>query len=288
MDKYIKQERIASGSFATVYKAVNKENGKLMAIKNCKKGGKNSLQQEYLLTNKLSHPHIVKNFDYFTDEFFEYIVMEYCEKDLLTFVNNTDILEESKVKEIFTQICFGIKFLHNHNIVHSDIKLENILLIQGKIKLADFGLSEIFNVNKREYVKGSLHYSAPEVFIGVPIIGPSLDIWSLGIVLHALLTKKIPLILKNNNLQNNLIAYLKIAIDGVRVGETISKSARNLLSDLLQVQVEKRIDMDKILVHPWLFKLDLSKIKDRPLIKQNTPTEAEDSPLPGLSVPQVN
>lgn len=283
MNNYFFQRQKGIGSFSCVYTAIRKKDGRLVAIK---KGIENiSLKEEYLLISNHNHPNLVRMLDYFEDRLFSYLVMEYCEQDLLTFVNDNDNLPEDRVKDIFIQLCLGIKYLHSNNIVHCDIKLDNILIYQNKIKLGDFGFASFFEAKKKKYIRGSLHYLAPEALIEVPVIGPSLDVWSLGIVLYALINKRFPLNLKEDNQENNLVEYLRWGVDEIKPQG--SKQYMDLVSKMLEISVERRIKIHQILVHPWLLKLDLSQLTEKLITTVITPTESEVSPFSALPSPTV-
>lgn len=282
MNKYLFLQQKGSGSFSSVHTAICKKNNKKVAIK---KGNQNvDLKDEYLLVCNHNHPHLMSLFDYFEHELISYMVMEYCEQDLLTFINN-NTLAEDKVKDIFIQICLGVKYLHQHKIVHCDIKLDNILLSDGKIKLGDFGFASLYTLQKKKYICGSLHYLPPEVLIEIPVIGPSLDIWSLGIVLYSLLTKKFPLHLREGKHQNNLIEYLAFAIEGIKYQG--STKCVDLLSKMLELSVNKRLNIDSVLSHPWTIKLNLDRLNEKFITRINTPTETEGSPISNINLPLV-
>src|SRR6516165_27421 len=270
MDNFILEKQIGSGTRSIVYKATNRETGEIVAIKKAKIKFKQELEHEYLLMSNFNFPNLVKFHEYCEDFISSYIVMEYCEQDLLEFANN-NIINENKAKDIFYQICLGIGFLHQNKIAHCDLKLENILICKNKIKLADFGFSENFNENKKEYIKGSLQYLAPEAFISIPTRACTLDIWSLGIILHALLSKRFPIRLRDDRLQDNLIEYLKIGIQGIKIDNIY---CQDLLSKTLEISIEKRITIQNILSHSWFLKLDLSDLKPN-VVKVATPTETE-------------
>lgn len=106
-------------------------------------------------------------------------------------------LPEEEARPLFHQILSGVGYAHNQHICHRDLKLENILLKHvnslALVKIADFGLSDFYRpgVNKKSYC-GTLSFLAPEVFKGTSNAGPPLDIWSMGVILFAILCGRLP------------------------------------------------------------------------------------------------
>ena len=128
--------------------------------------------------------------------------MELCAGgDLLSYVRRRRHLKESVAKFIFWQIIRGIQYCHNKNIIHRDIKLENILLdARGQVKICDFGVSRV--VEPGDVIRdktGTPAYIAPEILKKLGYQGFGVDIWSAGVVLYAMLSGTVPF--KANNMQ---------------------------------------------------------------------------------------
>lgn len=116
-----------------------------------------------------------------TDEYFAF-VCEYAPKgDLLEHIRENGRLKGKDAKRICSQLIAALAYCHQQGVVHRDLKLENVLLdVHGNAKLADWGFGRFFSVDSSSRIKewcGSPPYAAPEIFLGRPYIGPSIDIW---------------------------------------------------------------------------------------------------------------
>lgn len=121
--------------------------------------------------------------------------MEVCGAgDLLTYVRRRRKLKEDVAKHVFKQVIEGLKYIHSKNILHRDIKLDNILLTsEGDVKICDFGVSKI--VKNGEIMTeqcGTPAYIAPEVFENRGYENYGSDVWSAGVVLYAMLYGTVP------------------------------------------------------------------------------------------------
>lgn len=172
-----------------------------------------------------------------------------CGGDLLKYISKTQKVSESMGKYLFKQILDGIEYCHKKKIVHRDIKLDNILLnAAGELKICDFGVSKIIGPN--EYLQdkcGTPAYIAPEILRYEPCQGFSSDVWSLGVVLYAILYGTVPFKAQNINELNKLIIAGKFTLK-----DSISSSARNLLNSMFNIDQHKRITIKEIKRHIWL------------------------------------
>lgn len=210
MEEYELAESIGFGSFSTVYKS-KKRNGNenFVAIKIAKIEkehesdddvdrilvyNRKRIEREVELWKSLDHDSLCRLLDNFIDEKEGKIafVMEYAKDgDLLTILSEKS-LEKGKIKGIFRQLCGAVEYLHVCGVVHGDIKLENILLNGDEIKLSDFGLSRRASKDLN-FNCGTVEYAAPELLQNESIDDPfKADIWSLGVVLYALLYRRFP------------------------------------------------------------------------------------------------
>tara|TARA_B100000674_G_scaffold499276_1_gene543527 strand:- start:210 stop:1106 length:897 start_codon:yes stop_codon:yes gene_type:complete len=144
--------------------------------------------------NKLKHKNIVRLHDYFCNTSGMVLFMDYCGCDLFDYYKKNE-LSNNEISEIFKQLVKAINYMHNKNIYHQDIKLENILIYKkykGKIyiKVCDFGFStdRCFSSN----IHGTISYYAPEVSNGLTYSCEKYDVWMIGIVLYCLLFKQFP------------------------------------------------------------------------------------------------
>lgn len=153
-------------------------------------------QREALATSELSHPNIVSVLDVGTDHGLPYMVMEYVDgPKLKEYIRKNSPLDLREVIRIMDQILSAVALAHKHNVIHRDLKPQNILMDKrGNIKIADFGIAVALNqssVTQTNSVMGSVHYMSPEQTRGGLVTKQS-DIYSLGIILYELITGKVP------------------------------------------------------------------------------------------------
>lgn len=153
-------------------------------------------QREALATSELSHPNIVSVLDVGTDHGLPYMVMEYVDgPDLKEYIRKNSPLDLHEVIRIMNQILSAVALAHKHNVIHRDLKPQNILMDRrGNIKIADFGIAVALNqssVTQTNSVMGSVHYMSPEQTRGGLVTKQS-DIYSLGIILYELITGTVP------------------------------------------------------------------------------------------------
>ncbi|PJF19989.1 BMA-PAR-1, isoform d [Paramicrosporidium saccamoebae] len=153
------------------------------------------LEREVELWKGLEHQNIVQLYEVITLEGKVYLSMEYAEEGELfrLLEDHPNGLPEKQALRIFVQICSAIKYMHDHNIAHRDIKLENAFLSGGVAKLGDFGFAARALPNQEcdEWL-GSPEYSAPEILRNEPYHPKRSDSWSLGVVLFSLMTGYLP------------------------------------------------------------------------------------------------
>ncbi len=138
---------------------------------------------------RLNHPNLLGVFDYGNVDGMPYIVMEYVDGDSLHQAAWNKVVDPSQAVLIVKGICDGLAHAHGHNIVHRDIKPSNILLTpNAEPKVADFGLAHATDSDKSGLVMGTPGYTAPEVFQNPNQAGKLADIYSVGVILHQLLT----------------------------------------------------------------------------------------------------
>lgn len=153
-------------------------------------------QREALATSELSHPHIVSILDVGSDHNQHYLVMEYVDgPDLEEYIQKNSPIPFPKVINIMDQILSAMALAHKHNVIHRDLKPQNILMDKkGNIKIVDFGIAVALNqstMTQTNTAMGSVHYMSPEQARGSMATKQS-DIYSLGIVLYELLMGKVP------------------------------------------------------------------------------------------------
>jgi len=181
--------------------------------------------------------------DYFEDkENFYLISKQHGFMDLFDYVEFDKEMSESKIKKIFYQVCKSIQFLHHNGIVHRDIKDENIVIDEDcNIELIDFGSSTHYDrKNPFDTFCGTIDYASPEVLTGHSYVGPPQDVWALGILLYILIYKENPFY----NVDEIISAKLRVPF-------ILSDNSIDLVKKLLTKNERIRVDIDKVLEHPW-------------------------------------
>ena len=195
------QARLGKGTCGVVLHGVHKLSGVGVAIKVMSKSRYNELDlpfppREIELMRNLEHEHICRLYNtiYETDKV--YLITELAKDgDLFEYVHERGCLSEEESRHFFRQIITAVDYLHCQGIVHRDLKLENILLHKRQVKLIDVGLGNFFDRSGKELLTtfcGSPDFAAPELFERRPYYGPSVDIWSLGVILYLLSTPFVP------------------------------------------------------------------------------------------------
>jgi serine/threonine-protein kinase HSL1, negative regulator of Swe1 kinase len=203
--------------------------------------------------------------------------LEYVEGgELFDYVSCYGALPEEEAVRLFRQIIAGLSYCHRFNICHRDLKPENILLDSARnIKLADFGMAAVQPANRWLNTScGSPHYAAPEIIYGRKYHGDKADIWSVGIILFAMLNGFLPFD------GGDLTATLRL----VKKGEyflppSLSAEASDLIQRILQKRPEDRISMASIWAHPLIKKYEKyhqSLVPEGELVGPPPPLSAED------------
>ncbi|CDQ63045.1 unnamed protein product [Oncorhynchus mykiss] len=151
--------------------------------------------REVQIMKMLRHPHIIRLYQVMENEKMIYLVTEYASGgEIFDHLVAHGRMAEKDARRKFKQIVAAVHFCHCRNIVHRDLKAENLLLDHNlNIKIADFGFSNLFS--RGQLLKtwcGSPPYAAPELFEGKEYDGPKVDIWSLGVVLYVLVCGALP------------------------------------------------------------------------------------------------
>ncbi|KAL6931430.1 uncharacterized protein HGUI_02423 [Hanseniaspora guilliermondii] len=196
------------------------------------------------------HPNICRLFHIWGLTTHYYMLFEYVKGgQLLDYIIQHGSLKEHRVRKFSRGIASAIKYLHGHNIVHRDLKIENILISEsGEIKIIDFGLSNFYDVNSElKTFCGSLYFAAPELLKAEPYIGPEVDIWAFGVVMYVLLCGKVPFDNDRSDVLHKLIKEGK-----VEYPSHISPSVKSLLQRMLIVDRDQRYSIDEIIEHPWM------------------------------------
>ncbi|PQE25253.1 camk camkl kinase protein [Rutstroemia sp. NJR-2017a WRK4] len=170
--------------------------------------------------------------------------------ELYNYLLKNGPLPVEKVQKTFTQLVGAVAYVHNSSCVHRDLKLENILLDKNEnVKLVDFGFTREYE-GKASYLQtfcGTICYSAPEMLKGEKYAGEKVDVWSLGVILYALLCGELPFDDDDDN-----ITRTKILTAEPKWPDHLTPEARSLLGILLSKRPLIRPALSEILMHPFL------------------------------------
>ncbi|KAL8703291.1 MAG: hypothetical protein Q9201_003532 [Fulgogasparrea decipioides] len=242
---------IGKGSFGRVYLASHRlTNGSKVVLKSAKKDDTN-LAREIHHHRQFLHPHIARLYEVIVTENLVWLVLEYCPGDeLYNYLLRHGPIPPEKVKRIFTQLVGAVVYVHNMSCVHRDLKLENILLDKNEnVKLCDFGFTREYE-GKMSYLQtfcGTVCYSAPEMLKGEKYAGEKVDVWSLGIILFALLTGELPF-----DDDNDMVTKHKILTTEPSYPESMPADAKALINQLLSKRPLIRPTLADILTNPFL------------------------------------
>ena len=257
IEDYILGETLGQGATALVRHAVHINTRQEYAIKTYERYRldhikKLALKQEISILTSLNHSHIMK-LHAAIKEFGEiHLVMEYIPGlNLYAYMRKKPLkrYDESEVRRLFPQIVSAIRYLHNQDIAHRDIKLENILLDHtNNIKIIDFGYStHQENTRKSKLFCGTTSYMPPEVIARREHNGIQADIWSLGVLLYAMVTGKFPF-----SGINEKEIMSKILRGVFEMPEDASPNCKALLQKMLHIDPRRRLSCSSILKHQYL------------------------------------
>ena len=263
-DNYKVVAKVGKGSFGSVYKVVDIKTGIIRAMKVIKKDNvhyqddEKCFLKEIEILSKLEHPNIIKIIEYFVDDINYYVIMEYLNGgELYEAIIKLKHFNENKAANVMKQVLHALNYLHSYGIIHRDIKPENILVDSHShkdnmnIKLIDFGTCNyMVDENKHLTLKvGSPYYIAPEVL--KKKYNKKCDMWSAGVICYIMLMGFPPFKGKNINELFDKISKVEYIKTG-NEWNSISANAKDFISKLLELDVNKRLNAQDALYHPWI------------------------------------
>ncbi|XP_065217888.1 calcium/calmodulin-dependent protein kinase type 1 isoform X2 [Planococcus citri] len=258
--KYELKELLGTGAFSEVRLAESKENpGEMYAVKiidkKALKGKEDSLENEIRVLRRLTHPNIVQLLETYEDKNKYYLVMELVTGgELFDRIVAKGSYTEKDASDLIRQVLEAVNYMHEQGVVHRDLKPENLLYYSpdddSKIMISDFGLSKMEESGIMATACGTPGYVAPEVLAQKPY-GKAVDVWSIGVISYILLCGYPPFYDEND--ANLFAQILKGDFEfDAPYWDDISDSAKEFISKLMCVDVEKRYTCRQALAHPWI------------------------------------
>uniref|UniRef100_A0A6P4DVR9 Mucin-17 isoform X2 n=1 Tax=Drosophila rhopaloa TaxID=1041015 RepID=A0A6P4DVR9_DRORH len=248
-------KKLGQGTYGKVQLGINKETGQEVAIKiikKCKIEAEADLvriRREVQIMSSVHHPNIIHIYEVFENRDKMVLVMEFAAGgELYDYLSERKVLTEEEARRIFRQVATAVYYCHKHKICHRDLKLENILLDEkGNAKIADFGLSNVFDDQRLlGTFCGSPLYASPEIVEGTPYQGPEVDCWSLGVLLYTLVYGSMPFD------GSNFKRLVKQISQGDYYEPRKPSRASTLIRDMLTVCPRKRASIEQICSHWWV------------------------------------
>lgn len=254
---YVLEKTIGTGAYSKVKLAHSIHMNKKVAIKiiEMKKAPKEVLEkflprEEHALQVMSHHDNIVTLHDVVKTTDKICFIMDLAENgDLLDYINSKRRLSERTARTFFRDLATAVSTCHRRHIVHRDIKCENLLLDGNyRVMLSDFGFARTSEPgNHLDTFCGSFAYAAPEIIVGDEYIGTAADVWSMGVVLFAMVCGKLPF--KDTDART----LLSQVSQGLTYGSTEpSASCKDLLSKILVFSPNERPSAEQVLYHPWM------------------------------------
>ncbi|PWA25176.1 hypothetical protein CCH79_00005249 [Gambusia affinis] len=285
-EEYQPIKSVGKGAFGFVWKAIRRCDGQEVIVKFISKARIMSecwvddpmlgrVSQEIAILTRVQHHNIVKVAEVFENGSYFQMVMEKHGDglDLFEFIDMQPRLDEPLVSYIFRQIVAAVFYLRAKNIIHRDIKDENIIIDKCfHIRLIDFGSAAIMSPGKLFYnFCGTLEYCSPEVLQGNAYEGPELEMWSLGVLLYTLLFS-----------ENPFCDVGEILDAKLRPPFPLSPELHGILQGLLHPNPAKRMTLDQLLLQSWISQpislVEYSWTESRSLLLPGSPQNQEPSP----------
>lgn len=289
-DRYKVLKLIGSGGMANVYLAHDMILDRDVAVKMLRADYSNDpdflrrFQREAYSVTTLSHPNIVSSYDVGEEEGIQYIVMEYVEGETLKeYIQEHSLIKPKEVLRIMEQLTAAIAHAHHFQIVHRDIKPQNILINKdGNVKVTDFGIataSTQATITQTNSVLGSVHYLSPEQARG-GVANKKSDIYSLGIVMFELLTGKLPF--SGESAVSIALKHLQSEVPPpTKWNPEIPQSVENIVlkatskdtfyrydsADEMKLDLQTALDEDRLYEKPFVIPSNLDETKIMPSIK---------------------
>jgi len=259
---WIEEDELGKGSFAKVRKVTRKADGDIFALKMIKKAGKSAedlvaLQREIAILAKLNHENVVKLMDWCETKKRIYMVVQFCDGgDVFERILKQKTFSEKEAAHVVRKVAEGLRHVHDNHIIHRDLKPDNLMYLTkdatSNIMIIDFGLAGDASHGPLSTPCGTAHYVAPEVLSGKAYNGKA-DMWSLGVIIYMLLCGFPPFFDAQGN-QKRLYKLIKLGKYRFPspYWDYVSEPAKDLIKQLLTLDVEKRLSAQQVMAHKWV------------------------------------
>ncbi|CAL2029055.1 unnamed protein product [Caenorhabditis brenneri] len=276
-DDYEIQEKIGKGAHSVVHKCQMKATRRKYAVKIVKKADFDATEEVDILLRHSHHQFIVKLFDVYEDETAIYMVEELCEGGELLdrLVNKKALGSEKEVAAIMSNLLYAVQYLHSQQVAHRDLTAANILFASkdgdpSSLRIVDFGFAKQSRAENGMLMTPcyTAQFVAPEV-LRKQGYDRSCDVWSLGVLLHTMLTGFTPFAMGPNDTPDQILQRVgdgKISMTHP-VWDTISEDAKDLVKKMLNVDPNRRVSAKQAKQHKWIGQKDV--LPDRPIQEEH-------------------
>ena len=266
---------IGRGGFGKVWKVRLKKNNEFFALKEMSKvkiidrRSEISIMSERNLLSKLHHSFIVNMYFAFQDFYNLYLVMDLLTGgDLRYHIAHKKVFSESQTKFFIANMLLALDYIHSQNIIHRDIKPENLVLEKnGYLRITDFGVAKINEIDNSSETSGTPGYMAPEVIL-VQNHGPPSDFFALGVIGYEFMLGYRPYLGRGRKEIKNLIIAKQAKINKEELPNDWSENSRDFINLLLQRKPKKRLGyngVEEIKEHPWMNNIDWDLLYNKKL-----------------------
>nr|XP_058957175.1 testis-specific serine/threonine-protein kinase 4-like [Pocillopora verrucosa] len=253
---------LGKGSYAVVRKAYSRRHKRYVAVKIiCKKKAPEDFLSKFLpreikVLKKLQHPHVLSLIEVIETNTRMYIITDLAESgDLLEFIRKNGAVAEAQAKRLFKQLVLGITYVHSQDVVHRDLKCENLLLDKEKnLIVSDFGFARdnlTSATGKKKLCHtycGSYAYAPPEILKGIAYDATLADVWSMGVILYTMVCGRLPF--DDSNLRSLLQQVHRRVNFPSKI--KIAEPVKAIIHKMLQWNLTERVTVEQLRTDPWL------------------------------------